>query len=72
MNKNIDMWATFIFLMTIGIMFILAGVCGWKYPLAFRWESMTDSQKVWIRIIKIVVGVIICLATLIELFEKLL
>ena len=72
MNENIDMWITFIFLITIGIMFILAGVCGWQYPLAFRWESMTDSQKLWIRIIKIIVGVIISLATLIGLFDKLL
>ena len=72
MNENIDMWVTFIFLMTIGIMFILAGVFGWQYPLAFRWEAITDSQKVWIRIIKIIVGVIISLATLIELFQKLL
>lgn len=72
MNENINNLTSFIFLMAIGILFVLAGVFKWQYPLAFRWESMTDSGKIWVRVIKIVVGVIIILATLIGLFEKIL
>ena len=72
MNENINNLTSCIFLMAIGILFVLAGVFKWQYPLAFRWEAMTDSRKMWVRVIKIVVGVIIIVATLMGLFEKLL
>ena len=44
------------FLGAIGVLFVLAGIFGWKYPQLVNWESAEYSTKDWVRVIKVIVG----------------
>ena len=42
--------------------FFLAGFYGWSYPKVLRFESVEDSQKLWVQFLKIVSGIIFVVA----------
>lgn len=56
MKNIIELIFPFLFIETLGVLFVLAGIFRWQYPQIFRWESWKHSAKSWVRFIKIVVG----------------
>ncbi|MBQ6794754.1 MAG: hypothetical protein IJO83_01265 [Clostridia bacterium] len=62
MKNIIELIFPFLFVETVGVLFFLAGFYGWSYPKVLRFESVEDSQKLWVQFLKIVSGIIFVVA----------